>query len=144
MREKLCKTKEELIEFVKFQRPTEWETNNLYSEPEPRYPIMALVKVGDGYEDDMDLNGDEDLEASLIENNGEYIPVCGVSYDGGNGIVITPFSTSASDAGGVTFIDWNRVHIWRYLTEEEGFFKWKSLLAELPSEKDVEEKEKSE
>ena len=144
MREKLCKTKEELIEFVKFQRPTEWEVNSIFNEPEPRYPIMAIVRVGDGFEDDMDLNGDEDLEASLIENNGEYIPVCGTSYDGGSGLVITPFTTSASDAGGVTFIDWGRVYIWRYLTEEEGLYKWRSLLAELPSEKDVEEKEKSE
>lgn len=135
--EKLCKTKQELIEFVKNQLPTDWESP--MELPEPRYPIMAHVIVGDDFEDDMDLNGDEELAESMIENNGEYIPVCGVSYDGGSEWVITPFVSSCSDtAGGVTFISWNRVHRWRYLTEEEGIYKWRSLLKELPDEDEKE------
>ena len=137
--EKLCNTKEELIEFVRALRPDTWMQNNIYCIPEPRYPIMALVRVGDGYEDDMDLNGDEDLEESIVENNGPIIPVCGTSYDGGSEWVITPFSTSASDKSDpVTFISWSRVYIWRYLTEKEGLFKWQSLLNELPKESEVE------
>lgn len=133
--EKLCKTQEELIEFVKFLKPDDWESPN--ELPEPRYPIMAHVRVGDDFEDDMDLNGDEGLEESMIENYGEYIPVCGTSYDGGSEWVITPFVSSCSDtAGGVTFISWSRVRMWRYLTGLEGNYKWKSLLNELPKEEE--------
>lgn len=138
---KLCETKQDLILFVKALETSDWCGCN--EIPEPRFPILALVCVGDGFEDDMDLNGDEGLEESMIENNGEYIPVCGTSYDGGSEWVITPFVSSCSDTAGVTFISWNRVHVWRYLTEEEGLYKWRSLLKELPDEEEEDDEKEA-
>ncbi len=84
--------------------------------PQPRLPIMAVVKVGD-YDDGMDIDDDDMLE-SIIEDNGNEVPICGVSYDsGGDGTVITPYCVRASDANGPTFISWRRVVRWRYLDD---------------------------
>lgn len=83
-------------------------------EPQPRLPIMAIVRVGD-FGDDMDID-DADMEDSIIWDNGGEVPVCGVAYDsGGDGLVITPFCVRASEASGPTFISWRRVVRWRYL-----------------------------
>jgi len=137
--EKLCKTKEELIAFVKELNTEMWE--QAFILPEPRYPIMAIVRVG-GQEGDYDNDDmevcDEATEDFIVENNGTHIPVCGVSYDGGSYNVITPFSTSAADkADPVTFINWQRVLNWRYLTQDEALYKWQSLVNELPKDSEV-------
>ena len=100
-------------------------------DPHPRFPIMAIVRVGD-FGDDMDID-DADMEDSIIWDNGGEVPVCGVAYDsGGDGLVITPFCVRASEASGPTFISWRRVVRWRHLDSlREAPSQWAVLHREI-------------